>query len=309
MKLGFKVSVIIPVYNCERFIEKAVRSALQQPEVAEIVVVNDGSTDNSLKLLKTLQIEDERVKIHHHKNKKNKGRATSRNLGIKKASSNYIAFLDADDFYLENRFKTDAKVFLTQNEADGVYNAVGFHYYRNVSENDANKTNLCTLSQGISPNEIFEAFMLGKGHLHLNGLTLKKEAIRLSGLFNSKLTVGEDTDFIYKLALKCKLFAGVVTQAAALRGVHENNVFSNRKVYSKYHGKTYESLIVWSAKNNVSLTRIDKQLSYLWFFYSGEKNKFFNQLLSWVKIFMSSFRLFFSNLNLKYFPIVNLIKK
>lgn len=307
MKLGFKVSVIIPVYNCESFIEKAVKSALQQPEVVEVVVVNDGSTDNSLKLLKTLQNEDERVNIYHHKNKKNRGRANSRNLGIKKATSNYIAFLDADDFYLENRFKKDVEVFNSQLDADGVYNAVGFHYYKRFNEN--NKIKLCTVSEHIRPDKLFEGFMLGKGHLHLNGLTVKKEAFRLSGFFNGKLIVGEDTDFIYKLSLKCNLFAGYVNNAVAMRGVHENNVFSNRKVYSKYHGKTYESLIIWSAKNKVSLARIDKQLSYLWFFYSGEKNKFLNQSLSWCKIFLSSFRLFFSSLNLKYFPIVNLIKK
>ena len=109
--MKFLVSVIIPVFNVEQFVEKAIISALQQPEVFEVVVVNDGSTDNSLQIITKLQAEYSRVKLCHHPNLVNKGRSASRNLGIKKAICNYIAFLDADDYYLENRFTNDKIVF------------------------------------------------------------------------------------------------------------------------------------------------------------------------------------------------------
>ena len=84
--MKFSVSVIIPVYNCESFIEKAIESVLLQPEVFEIIVVNDGSTDDSLSLIEALQKEDDRIKIYHHKNAENKGRSATRNLGIQKAT-------------------------------------------------------------------------------------------------------------------------------------------------------------------------------------------------------------------------------
>ena len=83
MDNDFSLSVIIPVYNCELFIEKAIASVLTQTEVTEIVVVNDGSTDKTGLLLNQLQKQNSILKIYHHQNKLNKGRSASRNLGIK----------------------------------------------------------------------------------------------------------------------------------------------------------------------------------------------------------------------------------
>jgi glycosyltransferase involved in cell wall biosynthesis len=80
--MSFAVSVIIPVYNAEQFIEKAIASALFFTEVKEVVVINDGSTDGSLELLRQLRKKDDRLNIYHHKGAVNKGRSASRNLGI-----------------------------------------------------------------------------------------------------------------------------------------------------------------------------------------------------------------------------------
>ena len=102
--MEFLISVIIPVYNGEQFIEKAISSAIMQPEVAEVIVINDGSTDNTQEIIKNLQLESSKIKIYQHKNNENKGRSASRNLGVKKAFSKYLAFLDADDYYLKDRF-------------------------------------------------------------------------------------------------------------------------------------------------------------------------------------------------------------
>ncbi len=104
--------MIIPAYNCDKFIDKAINSALKQPEVTEVILVNDGSTDNTLKIVETLQKTSKKIKIYHHKNEVNKGRSASRNLGIKNAKGNYIAFLDADDYYLNNRFFNDKNSIL-----------------------------------------------------------------------------------------------------------------------------------------------------------------------------------------------------
>ena len=73
------ISVIIPVYNAAAYIEKAVTSALLHNEVKEVVLVNDGSTDDSLAILQKLQQSDTRIKIYQHENNSNKGRSASRN--------------------------------------------------------------------------------------------------------------------------------------------------------------------------------------------------------------------------------------
>ena len=126
--MQFSLSIIIPVYNAESFINKAIESACGQPEVTEIVVVDDGSDDGTQKIVSQMLKTDDRIKVFHHENKLNKGRSASRNLGIQKSTGHYIAFLDADDYYLENRFTNDKIVFEQNEDTDGVYNAVGFHF-------------------------------------------------------------------------------------------------------------------------------------------------------------------------------------
>lgn len=87
-----KISVIIPVYNTEKYIDKCINSVLQQDLETEIIVVNDGSTDNSKKI-----IEKYKDKIIYLE-KENGGLSDARNYGLKYATGEYVAFLDSDDF-------------------------------------------------------------------------------------------------------------------------------------------------------------------------------------------------------------------
>src|SRR5690349_17274444 len=95
----FKVSVVIPVYNAEKYIRKAVESALMQPEVGEVIAVEDKSPDNSLHLLTEWAKTEPRLKVYQHPDKQNHGAGVSRNQGILNSKFDYIAFLDADDYY------------------------------------------------------------------------------------------------------------------------------------------------------------------------------------------------------------------
>lgn len=93
-----KISIIICVYNGEKYIKQAVDSILAQSlKDIELVVVNDGSSDSTLDILNNYQ--DKRIKII---NQENKGLGASRNIGIKHAAGEYLGFLDADDWLVEN---------------------------------------------------------------------------------------------------------------------------------------------------------------------------------------------------------------
>ena len=103
-----KVSVIIPVYNVEQYLRECLDSVVNQTlKDIEIICVNDGSPDNSAKILKEYTDKDKRIKIYE--NTVNKGLGYSRNLGVEKANGRYIFFLDSDDFIksetLENLYK------------------------------------------------------------------------------------------------------------------------------------------------------------------------------------------------------------
>ncbi|TGV04417.1 glycosyltransferase family 2 protein [Flavivirga rizhaonensis] len=308
--MQFSVSVIIPVYNDERFIEKAINSAIQQPEVSEIVVVNDGSTDKTEHILENLQKQNSKIKVYYHEGKLNKGRSASRNLGIKKAIGNYIAFLDADDFYLPNRFTNDKKIFNERKSIEGVYNAISAHFYREGSKAEKEQLSLTTIKKRIAAEVLFEALLLGsEGHFSIDGLTLKKSAFNKVGYFNQTMLVSEDTELIFKLSLKCKLQSGIIDKPVAMRGVHGSNVFNREDLYAEHRIKMYQSLLFWANKNQVALHRIDKLLNTLWVLKYKQKKSLISYIGYWGHLFFNAPRSIFSMLGIKYFPIIRLRQK
>lgn len=98
------ISVIIPVYNVEKYLEKCLHSVLTNTfRDLEVICVNDGSPDNCLQILKRIQAEDDRVIII---NQENQGVQKARNNGIKAANGEYIAFIDSDDWVHPQYFQT-----------------------------------------------------------------------------------------------------------------------------------------------------------------------------------------------------------
>ncbi len=99
-----KISVIMPIYNSGKFLEESINSVLNQTfKDFELIIINDKSRDNSLKIVKKYMKKDRRIKLID--NEENFGSAKSRNLGLKKASGNYITILDSDDISSKNRFQ------------------------------------------------------------------------------------------------------------------------------------------------------------------------------------------------------------
>ena len=122
-----EVSVVIPVYNAAPYVRQAVESALAQPQVREVLLVEDGSPDNALEVCRELAAEYPRVALLRHPNGENRGAGASRNLGMLAAGSAFLAFLDADDYYLPGRFTIDERIFAQDPRCEGVYHAVEMH--------------------------------------------------------------------------------------------------------------------------------------------------------------------------------------
>lgn len=117
------VSVIVPVYNVEDYLERCLRSVTSQTyKELEIIIVNDGSTDGSREICRHWAALDERITLVEQENK---GLGPARNIGIKKASGEYIAFIDSDDWWEVNAVEELMKAAI-ENEADIVY--MNFYY-------------------------------------------------------------------------------------------------------------------------------------------------------------------------------------
>ena len=98
-----KVSIIIPVFNTGNFLNNCLNSILKQSfEDFEVICVDDGSTDNSLNILKSYENKDYRIKIF---TQNNKGAGAARNLGLKHVNGEYILFADSDDWFEDNAFQ------------------------------------------------------------------------------------------------------------------------------------------------------------------------------------------------------------
>ena len=239
-----EVSVIIPMYNREKYIIQCIQSALDQPEVKEVIVVDDGSTDDSQEIVNKMSASHPRIKMFQHRSCVRKGISESRNLGISKATKKYVAFLDSDDFYLPHRFELDSQQFEKHPDADGIYsNVENFPDPEGVSKSLAKKVqqdfpNLSNLF--IPPESLLKILMLRRqGYIHLNGLVIKRSELSKDFLFDIDLEQAEDTDFIIRLAARKRMYSNMSERVVAQRRYHSQNMIRDRKhaalnVYKMY---------------------------------------------------------------------------
>lgn len=133
------ISVIVPVYNAEKFISKCLDSILNQNNNVELVVVNDGSTDSSLKILKDYAKKYSNIKLI---NQENKGVSVARNIGLKNATSKYITFVDSDDWLEPNAIDSAIKI-LKKDKPDilmtGYYDVYDKEWVKNTRGEEATK--------------------------------------------------------------------------------------------------------------------------------------------------------------------------
>jgi len=107
------ISVVMPVYNGEKYLDEAIQSILTQTyEDFEFIIINDGSTDSSLEIIEKYKNQDERIILI---SRENRGLIASLNEGIEKARGQYIARMDADDISLPTRFEKQLKQMIVQN--------------------------------------------------------------------------------------------------------------------------------------------------------------------------------------------------
>lgn len=128
-----KISIIIPVYNCEKYLKQCLDSALVQTiDGLEVICVDDGSTDRSAEIIRRYQARDRRIVLFQQENQ---GAGAARNLGIQKSKGKYVAFLDADDLY------PDASVLEAMYHACEVWNLAACagrrkHIWKGVMEDE-----------------------------------------------------------------------------------------------------------------------------------------------------------------------------
>ncbi len=270
-----KVSVIIPLYNQKAFVKDAIDSALSQFETGEVIVVDDGSTDGGGDLVQELALDSERLHVLTHTDNARKGVGASRNLAMEVARFPFLAFLDADDYMLPDRFAYTRRLFEQSPEADAVAEALGY-------KNDATKITM--LNKSIAPEEMFfEMEPFGRaGHFSVCGLTVRKEAMDRAGLFDQELRIGEDTDWLARLALTSKVFSGDLSRPVAMRRLHDGNISLDSELAVEQKPVMALKLIEWNARN-LRDERVAETLIKVFLKYHYEANRIYGSRSKWAK--------------------------
>lgn len=195
-----KISVIIPVYNAEKYLNKCLDSVINQTyEKWEVIAIDDGSCDKSLSILNEYSKLDSRIKVH---TQKNQGPGMTRNNGIKYSNGDYLVFLDSDD-YIEDYYFEELKICVENNDSDVVF----IDLVQEDSKGKILKNELMSKYKEKDKDTIIRHQMTGK--LPWGGC---RKAVRKSLIENNNIeysidTVGEEALFSFRVLYSAKVIS------------------------------------------------------------------------------------------------------
>lgn len=206
------VSVIIPVYNGERYLSEAIQSVIEQTyEPIEIILVDDGSTDNTAQVAKQFQ------QNIHYVYQPNSGAPSARNTGLKIAVGNIIAFLDADDMWNSNKLEIQIN-HLTKNPLTEI--VLGYQQVIYISEI-------------IEGKPKFQNYSTPEMALQLGTAVFRKSVFEKVGLFNPELRYADDWDWFMR-AREMEVLMMIHSETVLFYRRHDHNLTNQRELDNKY---------------------------------------------------------------------------
>lgn len=221
-----KVSIIVPMYNAEKFIGKTIESVLSQTyENWEMLIMNDVSTDNSLAVVSEFVKKDKRIKIVN--TEKNVGVVKGRNFLIELASGKYIAFLDSDDYWHSEKLEKQIKFMKGKNAS------ISCTEYTRVREN-GEKINEVIIKPEISYTDMLKNNYLGC-------LTVMYDVEKIGKRYFKELDKNEDYVLWLEIVKDVKTIYGLKENLAYYR-VLDNSRSSNKVKTAKVRWEIYRKI-------------------------------------------------------------------
>ncbi|MDM5339745.1 glycosyltransferase [Fictibacillus enclensis] len=204
------ISVILPVYNGGKFLKETIYSILRQTEEnLELIIVNDGSTDNSEELI--MSFKDERIRYFKQENK---GVAAAFNTGLLNAEGDFVTFHGADDISLPHRFERMLEILCHED--------IGFAHSDMLLITENGSPFGYWQSSNILPDDIYSFFLNVGTPFNNPTILFKKETVR-DILYDETIKVGSDTDFILKVA-RGKWVSYIIPEPLYIYRRHQTNV-------------------------------------------------------------------------------------
>ncbi|AXT19386.1 glycosyltransferase [Flavobacteriaceae bacterium AU392] len=217
-------SIIIPLYNKGNHIKNTLKSVFNQTFIDfEVIIINDGSTDNSIKIVTSFK--DNRLNIIHTKNK---GVSSARNLGISNAKANYIVFLDADDLWYPDHL-INLKSLIDNYPHCGLYATAYEKSFFSKKIVKAKFNNLNDNHFGVV-KDYFNSSIID-GVVWTSAIAIPKKILKLYNGFNTSLESGEDTELWIKISLKEKVvFSSKITAIKVIDNTSNHLSFKDKNI-------------------------------------------------------------------------------
>lgn len=286
------ISIIIPSYNYGHLIAETIKSVCNQSYTnLEVIVIDDGSVDDTETVVTGLAAQDSRIKYHKFENG---GLGTSRNRGLAAATGNYVQFLDADDLLEHNKFKYQLQIFEQQPAVDVVYGSVRYFKKNPFDPNDR-------LLTYWGPQKEWMAKISGSGDLfveqvfkanfaHLSSPLFKRTLTDKVGLFDNEISAVADYHYLLRCAIAGGHFFYHDTAGTySLVRWHPDNMSRNVPMMQSEEVKMRKKLMPLLANNAVAvqsnsnaIKSLEYKLTSSWkrHFLSGGK---FDFLKKWIK--------------------------
>ncbi len=298
------ISIIIPCYNYGHLIAETIDSILNQTyQNFEIIVINDGSTDNTETVVGAYANNDARIKYYKYSNG---GLGASRNKGLEKATGNYIQFLDADDLLERSKFEVQLQIFKDNPQVDIVYGSV--RYFTNKPF-DLNARLLTYWGADeewmpkISGNDEEFAQRAFKGNFtHLSSPLFTKQIVNKVGLFDNDVSAVADYHFLLRCVVeKAYFYYHDTPDTYSLVRWHPDNMSRNVNMMRDEERRMrivmnplLAGMPAVLACNNNAIKSLSYQLTTSWkkHFLSGGKFDFakkFIKLIGLEKLFLKIF--------------------
>lgn len=222
------ISIIIPVYNLEKYIADAINSCLNQDipeEKYQIICVDDGSVDNSAQVIRDIQVKHPNVILH---SQSNAGVSTARNNGLNLAEGKYVWFLDGDDMIVPNCLKLIIGIMEKTNADSFLFRSS--HFTTNPKrETPSGKYKSC------SEHTQLIRFMEYNGGAGVCGNVYKNEFLKSNSLyFNPKIKYSEDVLYNFKVLLKSRAVAKSEDRFLLIRDRAESTIHTTRLNLDKH---------------------------------------------------------------------------
>ena len=199
------VSIIIPVYNSAKHVSEAIHSALNQTwKNIEIILVDDGSTDNSLSIIQSFAAED--VKVFYQANK---GASAARNRGLKEAHGEFIQYLDADDLISPN--KIELQIQMLEQKKDHICTCSTVHFFENEDPLAIPVAHNWVKQGSADPVDFLIKLYGGDkigpefgGMIAVHSWLSPKKVLEAAGAWNEELSMDDDGEYFCRVILASK---------------------------------------------------------------------------------------------------------